>query len=65
MVLFGIQPGASSQPASGPAAERQYVRWLGGVPRLHPSKIAVLLFGLGLVILCAFLAYNGHPAGQY
>ena len=27
MVLFGIEPGASVHPASGPAAERPYVRW--------------------------------------
>ena len=28
MVQFGIELGASSHPASGPAAERPYVRWL-------------------------------------
>ena len=27
MVLSGIQPGAPSQPVSGPEAERPYVRW--------------------------------------
>ena len=45
MVLFGIEPGASSHPASGPAAERPYVRCHGvtvsefvALAKRHPPR---------------------------
>jgi hypothetical protein len=54
MVLSGIQPGASVHPASGPAAERQYVRWR--------ATVRERAFTLSELLLFAYPPQNSVPA---
>jgi hypothetical protein len=51
MVLFGIQPGASSHPASGPAAERPYVRRPHDLANSHAQFMSLFEFVLVMVSL--------------
>ena len=58
MVLFGIHQGASSNPASGPAAERPDVRRLESEPlRGHVKPIKVFM----LAVMLATLSCNWVP----
>ena len=58
MVQFGIEPGAPSDPASGPAAERPYVRRLKSEPlRGHVKPIKVFM----LAVMLPTLACNWVP----
>ena len=59
MVQFGIRPGASSHPASGPAAERPYVR-----KREQPlswqdlGSIGELISAIAVVVSLVYLAFQ-------
>jgi hypothetical protein len=57
MVLFGIQLGAPSHPASGPAAERQYVRpHVSGFP-VSTMTMTVGSYSIACRLICSAFVF--------